>query len=379
MNVAGDWLNAAATQQVLGLLAGAGHQALVVGGCVRNALLGLPVTDVDIATSALPEQVAALAAKAGLRAVPTGIAHGTVTLVADGTGFEVTTFRRDIATDGRHAVVAFCDDVALDAARRDFTMNALYAQADGQVLDPLCGLPDLRARRVRFVGDPARRIAEDRLRILRFFRFHAQYGDPAQGLDPDALAACTDAADGIAQLSPERIGAEMRKLLAAPDPAPSVAAMASCAVLGNVLPGAEPRALAPLVHLEAHLSPHWLRRLLTLGGETTRLRLTRAEARALAQMQAALGDMQPPAALAYKLGREIAQDVTLARAALFETPLPDRWQDQIARGAQARFPVRARDLPDLQGAALGARLKALETAWIASDFTATKAQLLALR
>ena len=379
MNVAGDWLNAAATQQVLGLLAGAGHQALVVGGCVRNALLGLPVTDVDIATSALPEQVAALAAKAGLRAVPTGIAHGTVTLVADGTGFEVTTFRRDIATDGRHAVVAFCDDVALDAARRDFTMNALYAQADGQVLDPLCGLPDLRARRVRFVGDPARRIAEDRLRILRFFRFHAQYGDPAQGLDPDALAACTDAADGIAQLSPERIGAEMRKLLAAPDPAPSVAAMASCGVLGNVLPGADPRALAPLVHLEAHLPPHWLRRLLTLGGETTRLRLTRAEARALAQMQAALGDMQPPAALAYKLGREIAQDVTLARAALFETPLPDRWQDQIARGAQARFPVRARDLPDLQGAALGARLKALETAWIASDFTATKAQLLALR
>lgn len=377
MNVAGAWLTEAPTQRVLGLLTGAGHQALVVGGCVRNALLGLPVTDVDIATSALPEQVVALAETAGLRAVPTGIAHGTVTLVVDGTGYEVTTLRRDVETDGRHAVVAYCDDVALDAARRDFTMNALYAQADGHVLDPLGGLPDLLARRVRFVGDPAQRIAEDRLRLLRFFRFHAQYGDPGAGLDPDALAACAEAADGLARLSPERVGAELRKLLSAPDPAPSVAAMAACGVLAAALPGADARALAPLVHLEAAMPPHWLRRLLVLGGDSARLRLTRAEARALAQMQAAMGDIAPPAALGYRLGPDMARDVTLARAALFETPLPQDWHAQIGRGARARLPVSARDLPQMQGAELGARLKALEARWIASDFTATKADLLA--
>ncbi|MFN4057825.1 MAG: CCA tRNA nucleotidyltransferase [Roseinatronobacter sp.] len=377
MKVTGDWLTANPTQQVLDLLTGAGHQALVVGGCVRNALLGVAVTDVDIATSARPEQVIALAEKTGLRAVPTGIAHGTVTLVAQGTGYEITTFRRDVATDGRHAVVAFCDDVAFDAARRDFTMNALYAQADGLVLDPLGGLPDLLARRVRFVGDAAQRIAEDRLRILRFFRFHAQYGDAGAGLDPDALAACAGAADGIVQLSAERIGAEMRKLLAAPDPAPALGAMAASGVLAQVLPGADPRHVALLVHLEAGLPPHFLRRLLVLGGNTARLRLTRSEKRTLAQMRAALGDMLPDAVLGYKLGRDTATDITLARAALLETPLREDWQAQIARGAQARFPITARDLPHLNGPALGARLKALEALWIASDFAASKAELLA--
>ena len=156
-----------------------GHRAYFVGGCVRNALIGAEVSDVDIATDARPERVAALAFRAGLKAIPTGIAHGTVTVVSGGHAFEVTTFRRDVATDGRRAVVVFSDDVAEDAARRDFTMNALYAAADGTVIDPTGeGLADLAARRVRFVGEPARRIAEDHLRVLRFFRFHAWYGDP---------------------------------------------------------------------------------------------------------------------------------------------------------------------------------------------------------
>jgi len=167
MRVSGDWLENDRTQKVLGLLTGAGHAAYAVGGCVRNAALGEVVTDVDIATSARPEQVIALAEAANLRAVPTGLAHGTVTLVVDGEGFEVTTFRRDVATDGRHAEVAFSDRMEDDAARRDFTMNALYADAAGHVLDPLGGMDDLRARRLRFVGDPAQRIAEDYLRILR--------------------------------------------------------------------------------------------------------------------------------------------------------------------------------------------------------------------
>jgi len=248
--VTGSWLDSEDTQAVMAVLEEAGHQALAVGGCVRNALLGVAVSDVDIATDARPERVMEIAAAAGLKAVPTGIDHGTVTVVANKVGHEVTTFRRDVETDGRRATVAYADRVEEDAHRRDFTMNALYARADGTVIDPLGGLPDLRARRVRFIDDPHDRIREDYLRILRFFRFHAWYGDPAAGLDPDGLAACAELSDGMDRLSRERIGAETRKLLAAPDPAPAVAAMAQAGVLIHVLPGANPQALPVLVHLE---------------------------------------------------------------------------------------------------------------------------------
>ena len=374
MRIAGGWLTRA--QPVLALLADGGQQALVVGGCVRNALMEVPVSDVDIATDARPERVLALAEAGGLRAVPTGLAHGTVTLVLDGRGYEVTSFRRDVETHGRHATVAFSDSVAEDAARRDFTVNALYAQADGQVLDPLGGLADVQARRVRFVGDATARITEDYLRILRFFRFQAQYGDPAQGLDPDALNACARGVEGIAQLSAERIGAEMRKLLAAPDPAPAVAAMAQTGVLAQVLPGADARVLAPLVHLEAGDAPSSLRRLLALGGQTDRLRLTKREAQALDRGRAALGDMAPPAELGYRLGADLARDVVLVRAALLDQLPPPDWRAEIARGASARFPLRARDLPHLHGPELGDALRAAEARWIASDFRLEKSDLL---
>ncbi|MDD7969806.1 CCA tRNA nucleotidyltransferase [Roseinatronobacter alkalisoli] len=377
--ITGEWLSNPRTQAVLALLSDAGHQAFVVGGCVRNALLGVAVTDVDITTDAHPERVIELAQAAGIRAVPTGLDHGTITLVLDGEGFEVTTMRRDVATHGRHATVAFSSDVTEDAARRDFTMNALYADARGHVTDPLDGMADLRAQRVRFVGDALARINEDYLRILRFFRFHAQYGDPAQGLDADALDACARGAGGMGQLSAERIGAEMRKLLAAPDPAPAVAAMAQCGALAQVLPGADPQALPRLVHLEAGIPPRWLRRLLVLGGPEgapDRLRLTRAETRQLGQMRGAIATLQAAAELGYRLGPEPGADVILARAALLESPLPPDWQAELQRGGAASFPVRAADLPHLQGPALGEQLKALETRWLASGLTLTRKELL---
>ncbi len=374
MRVEGPWQVRA--QPLLALLGDAGHQALMVGGCVRNALLGAPVGDVDIATDARPEQVLALAEAAGIRAVPTGLVHGTVTLVQDGQGHEVTTFRRDAETDGRHARVEFSQSLAEDAARRDFTMNALYARADGQVLDPLGGLPDLRARRVRFVGDPAARIAEDYLRILRFFRFQAQYGDPEMPMDAAALEACAAGAGGLARLSAERIGAEMRKLLAAPDPAPAVAAMDRTGVLAQVLPGGDSVPLGRLVALEGDLPPGALRRLLALGGDAGRLRLTRAEGRALATARTALAGDAPPAELGYRLGAEAARDVVLVRAARDADPPPPDWQAQVARGAAACFPLRARDLPGLEGPALGAALREREARWIASDFTLDRAALL---
>ena len=236
--VSGAWLSAPGTQAVLGMLTDAGHAAYAVGGCVRNALIGKAVEDVDIATDARPQTVMALAEAAGLKPVPTGIDHGTVTVVADGTGYEVTTFRADVETDGRHATVRFSDDVKEDARRRDFTMNALYADASGAVRDPVGGLDDLKAHHVRFIDDPAARIREDYLRILRFFRFNAWYGRAKGGFDREALAAIADNLDGLETLSRERVGAEMIKLLSAPDPTRAVAAMDKAGVLLRILPGA---------------------------------------------------------------------------------------------------------------------------------------------
>ncbi|TXI06321.1 MAG: CCA tRNA nucleotidyltransferase [Pseudorhodobacter sp.] len=380
MKITGSWLTHPGTQALCAVLETAGHQALMVGGCVRNALLGVPVADIDIATDATPETVTRLAETAGLRVVPTGIDHGTVTVIAGARPHEVTTFRHDVATDGRRAVVAYATDIAEDAARRDFTMNALYADARGQVIDPLGGLPDLQSRHVRFVGDPHQRIREDYLRILRFFRFHAHYGDAAQGIDPDGLAACAELAEGMERLSKERIGAEIAKLLAAPDPAPAVAAMSQTGVLAQALPGADPRALAPLVHLEAGLAPRWQRRLAALGGQdpAENLRLSRADAATVTALREAVGKMLSPAAFGFTLGQDSGTDAVLLRAALLESPLPPGWQADVARGASTRFPVTAADLmPTLQGPALGQALKAMEARWLASDLRLTRDDLLA--
>ena len=364
--VEGAWLDAPETQAVMGALREGGHRALAVGGCVRNALLGAPVADVDLATDAVPARVVALAEAAGLKAVPTGIAHGTVTVVSQGVPHEVTTFRRDVETDGRHAVVAYTDEVAEDAARRDFTMNALYAEGDGRLVDPLGGLPDLLARRLRFVGEPEARIREDHLRILRFFRFHAWYGRGA--LDAGGLAACARLAEGVEALSGERVGSEMKRLLAAPDPGPSLLAMAEAGVLGRVAPGADPSAIAPLVAAEAGRAPAaWERRLLAMGGEevAARWRLSRAEARSLAVRREALERGTSPQEVAWRHGAEAGLDVALVRGEAASEDL----EADLERAAAARFPLRAADLmPSLEGPALGAALKRAEAAWIASGF-----------
>ncbi|MCJ8138321.1 CCA tRNA nucleotidyltransferase [Falsirhodobacter halotolerans] len=368
---AAPWMDPA--RPVAAALEDAGHCALLVGGCVRNALMGRAVTDLDLATDAHPGTVIARAEVAGLKVVPTGLAHGTVTVITGGTPVEVTTFRRDVATDGRHATVAFAQDVAEDAARRDFTMNALYADLRGRVIDPLGGMDDLRARHVRFVGDPDRRIAEDYLRILRFFRFHAIYGDADAGLDAEGLAACASGAEGLARLSRERVGAEMGKLLSAADPAPAVAAMAQAGVLARVLPGADATALPVLVHLEGDLPPDPIRRLALLGGEAD-LRLSKADATRLTRIAAAARDGTAPPELAYRHGAALARDAALVRAALIGTPPA---LDGLAEAAAARFPVTAADLmPALKGPALGHRLRELEARWIASGFRLTKDQLL---
>jgi poly(A) polymerase len=228
-----SWMNAPETRAVMDALGG---DARFVGGAVRNALLGQDVKDIDIATPLTPEDVLARLKNAGLGAVPTGIDHGTITALSNGKPFEVTTLRRDVTTDGRHATVAFTADWREDASRRDFTMNALYASADGEVFDYFGGIEDLKAGRVRFVGDAAQRIREDYLRVLRLFRFHAWYGKG--DIDSDGLHAAAAEKTGIAQLSGERVQKEMLRLLEADNPVPALRVMAASGILSEILPGA---------------------------------------------------------------------------------------------------------------------------------------------
>ena len=377
-----DWIQLQATQDVCKALTDGGAQAFFVGGCVRNALLGAAASDIDIATDAHPERVVELAAGAGLKAIPTGIEHGTVTVVSGGIPHEITTFRRDVETDGRRATVAFSDTVSEDAARRDFTMNALYARPDGTLLDPLGGLPDLNARHVRFIGQAKDRIREDYLRSLRYFRFHAWYGDAAAGFDPDALDAIASNLDGLEQLSRERVGAEILKLLAAPDPAPAIAAMRGAGVLGAVLPGADDRSLAVLVALEqaAGATAEPVRRLAAIAAPDTAktLRLSRSQLQRLTRMRDEAMGTASVAELGYRYGAEGGLHETLLRCAFLERPWSDDLATALKDGASASFPVRAQDLiPKFTGPALGKKLSELEARWIASGFTLGRAQLLA--
>lgn len=231
------WFTDEALTRILALLNKDGGEARIVGGAVRNSLMGLPVGDIDIATTLLPDQVVERAKSAAIKAVPTGIEHGTVTLVIDGRGYEVTTLRRDVETDGRHAKVAFGTDWKTDAERRDLTINALYAGADGEVIDLVGGLSDIETRTVRFIGDAPARIAEDYLRVLRFFRFFAYYGHGRP--DAEGLRASARAKDKLKTLSAERIWAELKKLLAAPDPSRALLWMRQTGLLAEILPESE--------------------------------------------------------------------------------------------------------------------------------------------
>ena len=301
-----DWvlLREPSVRRVLVALAGETRATRIVGGAVRDALLGRAVTDADLATILPPAEVTALAEAAGLKVAPTGIEHGTVTVIADGKPFEVTTLRRDVETDGRHAVVHFTTDWKADAARRDFTMNALYCDMDGDVLDPLGGIADLRAGRVRFIGEAEDRIREDYLRILRFFRFFAWYGNGRP--DADGLRACARLKAGIATLSAERVWSELKRLLKAPDPSRALLWMRTTEVLQKTLPeswgiDAIHRLVAterkegwlpdPLLRLESILPPHRAR----IEALAERLRLSRAEAtRLLAWSDAPEADPEMP-------------------------------------------------------------------------------------
>lgn len=383
------WMVSAETRAVLDALAAGGAAARFVGGCVRDAVAGRRITDIDLATDAAPETVVELIRRAGLKAVPTGIEHGTVTAVSRGRPYEITTLRHDVETDGRRAVVAFTDDWEADAARRDFTMNAMSLEPDGRIHDPFGGVEDLRAGRVRFVGDPRQRLTEDVLRLLRYFRFQAHYGKPPP--DSESLAACREMAHLLPRLSAERVRTELLKLLAAPDPAPVVRLMRDEGILDHFLARAtEIDRLDRLVATETRLGlDDPLRRLaalLRVDAEGARhlaqgLRLSNRERdRLVAIVDVALrpspemDDAARRRAL-YRIGAETWRDVVLFEwADLGAAPDDAQWRalyDAAARWEEPRFPVTGSDVRKLgvpQGVAVGRLLGQLETWWIDNDF-----------
>ena len=375
------WLNDPKVARVCTAIEDGGYDIFFVGGCVRNVVLDEVASDIDMSTNAHPETVMKLAKDAGLKAIPTGIDHGTVTVVSSGTPYEITTFRRDVETDGRRAVVAFSDDIIDDARRRDFTMNALYARPDGSIVDPLGGIQDVLDRRVRFIEDADQRIREDYLRTLRFFRFSAWYGAIDQGFDLDALNAISSNLDGLETLSAERVGMEMVKLFNATDPAVAVAVMRQTGVLNVVLQGADDAWLAPLIHVESlwDLSPDPIRRLAALGGSGVEiaLRLSKVQARLLMQYRDGIESMAGAGELGYRLGMDVAKGIVALRCAYSGSPPVNEMLDRVVVGSAAKFPIKASDLTNMfSGPALGKRLKELEAEWIASNFTKTKEQLL---
>ncbi len=387
-----DWLLHSALTRLLDILSRDGEEARVAGGAVRNALIGLPPGDIDVATTALPEEVTRRVTGAGFKAVPTGIEHGTITVVAAGVPFEVTTLREDVETFGRKATVRFGRNWKTDAERRDFTMNAMSATADGVVYDYGGGLADLEARRVRFFGDPARRIAEDYLRILRFFRFHAAYG--AGTPDAEGLRACIAGRDGLESLSRERVRMELVKLLVAKAAVPTLIVMAEAGLLVQLIGGVPLiEHVARLAEIEAGLGlpADPIRRLAALNvlidedGErlAQRLRLANVEQTRLISMGAGWWHVSPAAGEAaarawlYRIGPQHFSDrVLLAWARSPAKTDSDAWRELAMlpqRWTAPVFPLKAADLMQRgleKGPALGVALRAAEEAWIAADFPA---------
>lgn len=390
------WLSAGALPRLLAVLDGNGEEARVVGGAVRNALLDLPSDEVDVATTALPEEVTRRVTAAGFKAVPTGIEHGTITVVVGDAPFEVTTLRQDVETYGRHAKVAFGRDWRADAERRDFTINALSVTPDGTVYDYCGGLDDLAARRVRFIGDPKQRIEEDYLRILRFFRFDAAYGTSEHPY-AEGIAACIAGREGLDRLSRERVRQELMKLLVAPHAVPSLISMADSGLLLRVLGGVSylgSYEMMAKVEAAAGLPADPVRRLAALGVAVVedaerlwqKLRLSNNEQTRLMAMgegwrlmSPAIGEAEQRA-LVYRLKPQAYTDRALLawsrshagahdKAWLAFATLPQRWTPPT-------FPIKAADFIARgieKGPALGAAMREAQEAWIRADFPADDA------
>jgi poly(A) polymerase len=403
-----DWFSKPALQRILGLLNADGGEARIVGGAIRNALMDMPVGDIDIATTLLPQDVVERAKDAGIKSVPTGIEHGTVTLVLEGEGYEVTTLRRDVATDGRRADVAFGTDWQVDAERRDLTINGLYADGEGNIIDLINGLPDIETRTVRFIGDAATRVAEDYLRVLRFFRFFAWYGSGRP--DADGLRASARAKDKLSTLSAERVWSELKKLLSAPDPSRSLLWMRQSGVLAQVLPETEKWGIDsihglvaaeqslnwsvdPLIRLAAIIPPDVAR----VEAMASRLRMSKNETNRLLLWA---GAQTPDATMAetaldrllYRQGKDgvvmrlklalaaARADVSAGEEAMRKVARLSTLNNRANAFVKPAFPLTGADVL-AEGVAAGPRvgevLSALEDKWVEVNFSLDRAALTA--
>lgn len=387
MKLTPAWLSSPEVKTLGAAFVKAGFKLRFVGGCVRDAVLGKEATELDAATNATPEQTQKLLETAGLRAIPTGIDHGTVTALVNDKSFEVTTLRKDVATDGRHATVAFGTSWEEDAKRRDFTMNALYLSLDGEMHDPVGGLEDCKAGRVVFIGDPEARIREDYLRILRYFRFAATVGNSQ--FDQKALKACNAGKQGIAQLSGERVATEFLKLLAAERATPALLAMKEAGILAQFMPDTP---VEPVKLLDALAAPALLKLAALIGGVkeieavAARLKLSGKQVKLLQIWLSNVKSITPGMnELAQKKLRRAfgAEDYTnmIMLAAAFSRSIWEHYEPltRTAAWQPPEFPIKAQDLMARgmhEGKALGDRLKALEVTWEESGYTLSRETLL---
>lgn len=376
------WLRNPSAQKLSKLYKNFGYQVLFVGGCVRNTILKMPVTDIDLATDAQPEEIIKIAKENNIRFVPTGLAHGTITLIIDNKNYQITTFRTDFDHDGRYAKVEFTESLLLDASRRDLTINALYCNHVGEVIDPLNGLDDIKKQKIKFIGNPNERIKEDNLRILRFFRFQAIYGNKNLEIDSIALEACHNHKSKLAALSKERITSELRKILSAPNPLEVIIKMNETGVLNELFQNVSIDSLEAYLKTEEKfkININWLGRLLSLQvtQEEESLKLTRCEFKFLKQTKSAIENQIHVLEFSYYNGVENGKIYSILQNFRHNIILSKNLLNQINSLATKKFPITAKDLmPEIRGKKLGEALRSLEDRWIKSNFTLSKKELLA--
>ena len=376
------WLRNPSAQKLSKLYKNFGYQVLFVGGCVRNTILKMPVTDIDLATDAQPEEIIKIAKENNIRFVPTGLAHGTITLIIDNKSYQITTFRTDFDHDGRYAKVEFTESLLLDASRRDLTINALYCNHVGEVIDPLNGLDDIKKQKIKFIGNPNERIKEDNLRILRFFRFQAIYGNKNLEIDSIALEACHNHKSKLAALSKERITSELRKILSAPNPLEVIIKMNETGVLNELFQNVSIDSLEAYLKTEEKfkININWLGRLLSLQvtQEEESLKLTRCEFKFLKQTKSAIENQIHVLEFSYYNGVENGKIYSILQNFRHNIILCKNLLNQINSLATKKFPITAKDLmPEISGKKLGEALRSLEDRWIKSNFTLSKKDLLA--
>ena len=379
------WKSDSALKALVQSLESAGGVAYLVGGCVRNTILGKPFTDIDIATDLLPEQVVSISKKEGYKVIQTGISYGTVSIVNAGRKFEVTTFRSDIKTYGRKASVKFTSEMKLDAMRRDFTMNSIYMTVSGEIIDPLGSLDDLLEKKIKFIGNPSERIEEDNLRILRFFRFLAEFNKGRSDIDQDTMEALYKYKKEVKWLSRERIWMELKRILSVPEPQHIFSIMIEEGILDDVLPPIEVKEFSKVITAEKKysVSPSHLVRLFSLNKSIGKkwahyVSLTSNEAKILEFIKESLAHYKDLKTVAYKFGRVVAEGWLLNYHDGSSEMIPSKISEIIDNGCNAFFPVSGVDLLEEmeEGPELGRQMERLEKLWIKSGFKMSKEELL---